>query len=137
MADITLSTAIRTARATAVLTALDAGAGPAVALLYTGTPPATCGPITDQTLLGTLTCSDPAGTVLDGVLTFAAITPDAAADTSGTAGFLRLADSDGAVAVDLVCGIAGSGKPVILNQLGIVQDGPISVTSASFVEGGA
>jgi hypothetical protein len=134
---MTFATTLRTSRAAAIKDAIDAGAGAGVAKLYTGTPPAACGAIDTQTLLGTLTCSDPCGTVTAGVLTFDAITQDSAADATGTAGFLRFEDSDGNAVADLTCGVTASGEPVELNTVDIVEGGPISVTSATITEGNA
>ena len=82
---------------------LNLGSGAATIKLYTGTKPA--GPdtaITSQTLLGTLTCSDPAGTVATRTLTFDTITADSSADATGTATWARLADSAGVAVIDIV-----------------------------------
>ena len=77
------ATTLRTARASQIVAAIDAGAGAGKLRLYNGTRPATCGAVT--TLLAELTFSDPCGTVTSGVLTFSAIASDASADNTGTA----------------------------------------------------
>ena len=92
-----VNNAVANSCATDLHTALNAGSGAATIKFYTGTKPA--GPdtaITSQTLLGTLTCSDPAGSVSGRVLTFGAITNDTAADADGTA------------VADFTCGTSGA-----------------------------
>lgn len=135
MPDITFPLAIKTARANVILNAIDAGAGDGTAKLYTGTPPANGGAITSQTLLGTLTCADPCGTVTDGVLTFTSLDATVAV-ADGTAGFLRFSDSTGSVVTDLVVGATGSGKPATMNVTAIVTGGPIDDISATWTEAG-
>lgn len=87
-------------------------------------------------LLGTLTLSQPAGTVTDGVLTFAAISEDPAADTNGTCTWARISDGDGNPVMDLPVGEIGSGQPIQINTTNIVQGGPLRITSAVLTEGG-
>jgi len=130
---IGLSTTARNARLTALITAIDAGSGPGVLSIYSGTRPATGG--TATTLLAELTLSDPCGTVSGGVLTFNAITQDSSANASGTASWARIADSDAAFVLDLGVGTAGSGMEIILNTTTIVAGGPVGMTSASLTEG--
>ncbi|WP_051361127.1 hypothetical protein [Desulfuromonas sp. TF] len=137
MAEMTFAAALRSSRAQQIADDIDAGAGPGVAKLYTGAKPAACGAISTQTLLGTVTCSDPCGTVTAGVLTFSDFTQDDGADADGTAGFLRFEDSDGNAVADLNCGATGSGKPVELNTVTIFTGGPIDIVSAVITEGNA
>ena len=132
---IALADTIRTARATAILTAMDAGSGPAVMKFYTATQPAKGAAITDQTLLGTVTCSDPAGTVTSGVLTLSAISDDSLADADGVATWARVLDSDGAFIMDItVTNNAGTG-PIKMVSTQIYAGGIIRVASAVFTEG--
>lgn len=130
--NIKLTTALRNAMGDLILAALNAGSGAAVLKFYTGTQPA--GPdtaVTSQTLLGTLTFSDPAGSTADGVVTFGAITQDSAADASGTAAWVRLCDSAGAAVLDGdVTNNAGTGF-VKINTTSILTGGPIQCTSAT------
>lgn len=126
---IKLSDADANSLLTTLLNALSGGAGTPSAKFYTGSPPANVGAITTQVLLGTLTCSDPVGSVASRALTFGAITDDAAADVGGSAGFVRLLDGDGVARADLDCGVDGSGAAVIMNTTTVVQGGPIKVTS--------
>lgn len=127
---IKLTTAVRNAMAQAILDALDAGSGAAVMEFYDGTQPA--GPstaVTSQVLLGTLTFSDPAGSIANGVLTFGSVTQDSAADASGTAAWVRLKTSAGTAVADIdVTNTAGTGG-IKLNTTTIVAGGPIQITS--------
>jgi len=129
---IKLTTAVRNSMAQAILDALDAGSGAAALKFYTGAQPA--GPataVTDQVLLGTLTFSDPAGSISAGVLTFGAVTHDSAADATGTATWVRLETSAGAAVMDGdVTNTAGAGF-VKMNTTSIVAGGPIQVSSGS------
>lgn len=131
------ATSMRTTRITAVVTAIDAGSAAGTLKLYSGTRPATGAAVTTQTLLATLTFSDPCGTVSNGVLTFSAITADTSADADGTATWARIADSDGTFVADLDVGATGSGKDIILNNVNIVAGGEVSISSASITEGNA
>src|SRR5574337_1908078 len=125
---LTLRTTLRTTLATAIRDDIDSGTGAGLIKVYTGTKPA--GPdtaITSQTLLGTLTCSDPCGSVTSGVLTFSSITQDSSADATGTASWVRIADSSGTAVVDLAVGTSGS--DINFNTTSIVSGGPISISS--------
>lgn len=129
---IKLITAVRNAMAQAILDALDAGSGAAVLKVYTGTQPADPSvAITDQVLLGTLTFSDPSGTITGGVLTFGGITQDSAADASGTAAWVRLQTSAGAAVMDGDVTNTGGTGFLKLNTVTIAAGGPIQITSGS------
>lgn len=134
---IKINTAARGAMAAALIAQIDDGNGPATLRFYTGTQPAGPGTaISDQTLLGTLTCSDPCGTQANGVITFAAITQDNAADATGTATWARLLDHNGTAVCDFdVSNQAGSGA-IKLNTTSIVLGGPIAMTSLTITMGG-
>lgn len=132
MATIKLTTALRDAMGDLILAALNAGSGAGVIKFYTGTQPAGPGTaVTSQTLLGTLTFSDPAGATSGGVITFDTITQDAAADASGTATWVRLTDSTGAAVIDGdVTTNAGTGF-VKMNTTSVIEGGPIQIASAT------
>lgn len=118
--------------ATDFLAAIDADAGAGGLKFYTAAQPA--GPntaITSQTLLGTLTLADPAGSVTGRVLTFSAITEDPVADNSGTATWARLLDNSGDAIADFTVGATGSGADIELNTVDIVAGGPIQVTGGT------
>lgn len=133
---ITPSLAVKTTILTAINDALNGGTGAAILEVYSGTKPA--GPdtaVTTQTLLGTLTCSDPAGVVstIVGVptLTFNAITSDASADASGTASWARLSSTGGATVAVLDVDITstGGGGFAQMNTTIITAGGPITAPS--------
>lgn len=127
---LTLRTTLRTTLATAIRDDIDSGTGAGLIKVYTGTKPA--GPdtaITSQTLLGTLTCSDPCGSVASGVLTFSAITQDSAADATGTATWARITTSAGDAVADVSITTSGGGGDLIMNTVTVVTGGPISCSS--------
>lgn len=127
-----LSTAARNAGLDAIVDLLDAGAGAAKLKIYTGTQPGSVGGSeAGNTLLGTLTCSDPAfGASSGGTATASAITSDTSADDNGTAGHFLLTDSNDTVVID---GDIGQGSGTLsLNNTTIVIGGTIAVTSGSF-----
>lgn len=133
-----LSTSTRSAMANAVVAAIDAGSGPALLRFYTGTMPA--GPdtaVSTQTLLGTLTCSDPCATQSNGVITFASITQDSSADATGTCTWARLVTSDGTAVADFDVTDTGGTGSIKLNVVTIVTGGPITMTSLTITMGGA
>lgn len=122
---IKLASTVRTARATQIANALNAGATGGKLRIYAGTRPSTAGGAIDpftNILLAELTFSKPCQSSIDnGVLTFAAIAQDAAADNSGTATWARITDSDGGFCMDLdVTNNSGSGD-VKLNSTDIIQ----------------
>lgn len=130
MAIIRFVTAAKNNALNALITAIDAGAGPGTIKIYTGTQPTTANDaITSQTLLGTLTFSDPCGSTSAGVLTMSAITQDSSADATGTAAWARIADSTGATVFDVDCGNTGGGATLQFNTVNFVIGGPILITS--------
>jgi hypothetical protein len=137
---MSLSTALRNARAQDIVDAIDAGATPGTMEIYTAPRPATGAAITTQTKLGTLTFSQPCGTVEGGVITLNAITGDEAADASNTDPGLwsRVKDGDGDFVIDWDVSAPGGGGDVIINTINIVEGGPIStVGPQTITEGGA
>lgn len=129
---ISYSTTVRNNRLTQVADALNAGAAAGKLRIYNGTRPATGGAVT--TLLAELTLSDPCeSSIAAGVLTFAAITSDSAADNSGTASWFRMVDSDGTFVLDGDVGT--SGADLNLNTTSIVAGQTVAVTSASITAG--
>jgi len=128
-----LATALRTTRATDIVTAIDAGAGPGLLRIYDGVRPATGGSVTN--LLAELTLSDPCGTVTNGVLTFSAITQDASANATGTATWFRIVTSAAAFVLDGSVGT--SGTDLNLTTTSVTTGQPVQVTSLVFTEGNA
>jgi hypothetical protein len=136
MANLRMTAALRNARCDAIKTAIDAGAGAGTIKFYTGTQPATADTaLSGNTLLGTLTFTDPSAPAASGgVLTFSAITQDTAADATGTATWARIADSTGATVFD--CDVGTSGATINLNTTSIVTGGPIQISSFTITEVG-
>lgn len=110
--------------------AIDAGSGAGTIKIYTDTQPTLASDaVTTQTLLGTLTFSDPCGTVATGALTMSAITQDSSADATGTARWARIADSAGNTVMDVNVSVTGAGGALQLNTTSIVAGGPILISS--------
>jgi len=132
-----LATTLRASRNQLVLDALDAGSSGALIEAYTAPQPATGGAVGSATLLGTMTCSDPAGTTTNGVLTLDTIADDVSADATGDIAWCRVTDSDGNFVIDLTAGVSGSGKDIIFTTLSVVAGGVIKMTSCVISEGNA
>lgn len=123
-----LATSARNAACDAIVDLIDAGAGAGTIAIRTGSQPTNVGDADTGTLLGTLTCSDPAfGSASTGTATAASITSDTNADNSGTAGHFRVKDSNGNIVFDGTCG-QGSGDLSFDNNV-IVAGGTIAITS--------
>ena len=133
------SEALRDARATQIINALDADAtNPGYIEFYTSPQPGAAGDaITTQTLLGACTLSKPSGTVSGGVITFATIADDTNADAGGDIAWARFYDGGGAFVMDADCGVTGSGAALEFNTLTVQAGGIIQVLSGSITEGNA
>lgn len=133
MAIIRLVPTVKESMLNQVKAALDAGSGPATIKIYTGTQPTLpTDAVTTQTCLGTLTFSDPCGTVggtYPGEFHASAITADSSADATGTASWARIADSTGATVMDINISVTGGGGALQMNTTNVVLGGPITVTS--------
>lgn len=115
---------------TVINNAINGGAGPGLIHFYNKSMPATTATgITDQDLLGTCTCADPAGVESGGTLTFSAIANDAAADDTGIATWVRITDSAGTVVTDLDVTATGGGGYVQMASTSITAGGPIAFNS--------
>jgi len=114
---------------------LDAGAGAGLCDIYTTPKPADVSVgITSQTLLGTLTFSDPAfGSAVDNTekatATANAITSDTNADANGTAVWFRAKDSNGVAIFDGTVGDTGSDFDMIINSVNVSAGGTISCSA--------
>jgi hypothetical protein len=132
---IGLSTTVRNARLTAIITALDSGVTGGFLKFYDGVRPATGG--TATTLLATLTLSKPSGTVSGGVLTGAVITgANAVAGTNTPSTWARLTDLAGTFVADLSVGTTGT-DIILAGSANMTTGQPVSVTSWSITEGAA
>lgn len=99
MAAAGFSTALRSARSTAINTTAGAGAK---LKFYNGTRPAPGGAAT--TLLATLVCGATVGTVTSGALTVGAVTQTNSSHVNGTPTWLRLTTSADAFVADFDIG---------------------------------
>jgi len=130
MATAHYSRAVSTAVVTAINNAINGGAGDGTIKFYNAPMPAlTSDGITTQTLLGTCACADPAGVESGGTLTFSAIDNDVSADATGTAAWVRIADSAGTVVMDLDVTVTGGGGYVQMASTSITAGGPIAFSS--------
>lgn len=133
-ADPRLTNASASAAADAVVDRIDAGAGAGTIKIYTATIPTDADTaIGAQTLLATLTFSDPAfGAASNGVATASAITSDASADATGTAAWARIADSTGTTVMDVTVGT--SGEDINFNTVSFVSGATVSITSLTYTQ---
>lgn len=130
-----LSAAAANALAQVIADLINGGAGAGYIEIYGDTIPATVATaITTQTLLGTLTFSNPceSGAPVAGLLTFSAITQDPSANATDIATWARIYDSAATAIIDVNVGASGSGAPIELNTTSIVAGGPIVVNSATW-----
>lgn len=131
-----ISTSAAATACDGVVDQLDAGAGAAYVEIRTGAQPATVATAASGTLLGTLTCSDPAfGAATNAspaVATAAAITSDTTADATGTAGWFRGYTSAGVAVIDgnITTTAVGTGD-MLMADTDVVAGGTISISSWS------
>lgn len=122
------------AAADAIAGLLDAGVAAGYIEVRTGAQPATVGTVASGTLLGTLTLSDPAfAAAVAGSAAADPITGDSSADASGTAGWFRGYDSNGAAKIDGSITASGGGGDMELDDINVVAGGTITVNAWSIV----
>lgn len=117
------SAALRTTRMNAVVTAIDAGAGPGKIKIGTAGM---------GTILATLTLADPCGTVSGDVLTFD-FDPDisdTAADNTGTAAAAIITDSDDNTIVSGLT-VGTSGTNIVLDSVSITAGQTVTLTTGT------
>lgn len=118
---VTYTTAVKTARMTAVRDQIDGGSGAGKLKIRDS----------GNVVLATITLSDPCGTISNGVLTFSG-TPlsDSSADASGTAANAIITDSaDTTVISGLTVGT--SGTDVILDSVSITAGQTVTISAAA------
>ena len=129
--DVRLNTGPRNAIVDALVDLIDAGAGAGTIKIYTtgsGRPAGPATAISDQTLLATLTFSDPAfGASSAGTATASAITSDSSADATGTATWARIADSNGLAIMDVEVGT--SGADINFNSVAFTAGSTVAITA--------
>lgn len=128
-ADPRITNAVASAACDAVVDAIDGGAGAGTIKIYTATIPTDADTaLGAQTLLATLTFSDPAfGAASNGVATASAITSDTSADATGTAAWARIATSAGTTIMDVTVGT--SGDDINFNSVAFQAGATISITA--------
>lgn len=130
-----IAEAVRNHMLESLLADIDEGGsiGPATLEIYSGAMPASpeTAPGVGNTLLSTLTFSQPSGAVAGGVLTFSAITEDAAADATDTAAWGRIKDGEGDAVLDANVGVTVGLFVITLNTTAIVSGGPVRITSGT------
>jgi hypothetical protein len=126
---LTLSTAARSARMTALLGLIPGG----TIKLYNGAKPASLG-TPSGTLLATLTLGSPAGTETGGVLTIGGVTQSNGSHVNGTPTFARFSNSGGTAVADVDIG-TGAGT---ISFTGTVANGQnVTVTGLTITDGNA
>lgn len=133
-----LTTALRSSIAQSIIADMAKGtlASPKIQI-YTGSMPANMGGSITATLLAELLTTNGVATESAGTITFDAISDDSSANASGTAGWARLLDRDGAEAVYLSVTATGGGGDIEMNTLEIAVGGPVAITSGTIVVGAA
>jgi hypothetical protein len=119
---IVYTTAVKSARMTAVVNQIDAGSSAGV--LQIGTTGM-------GTVLAEITLADPCGTVSNGVLTFSGFPrSDTSANNTGTAAAARIRDSNG---TDIITGltVGTTGSDINLDSVSITAGQTVTITSAS------
>lgn len=128
-----ISTAAAAAACNGVVDLLDGGPAAGYLEVRTGSQPASVGTAASGTLLGTLVLSDPAfgnaTSASPSVATASAITSDATADATGTAGWFRAYDSTGVAVIDGSVTASGGGGDLQLDSTSIVAGGSIAISS--------
>lgn len=130
-----MTTRIPTASRNAIIDALtalfNAGSGPGVVQIRSGSQPASANDAASGTLLATITLSDPGfGAGALGIAT-ADITPalEVAASNSGTAGWYRGLDSDAATVIDGSVTATGGGGDLQLNTVSVLSGVSVTITA--------
>jgi len=118
---VTYSTAVKTARMTAVRDQIDAGSGAGKLKIRNSS----------NTILATITLGDPSGTISGAVLTLSGFPrSDTSADATGTADNAIITDSDDTTCISgLTVGLSGS--DINLDSLSITAAQTVTLSSAT------
>src|SRR5690242_3134582 len=100
MATLRLNTSARNAAVKGVADLIDAGSGPGTIKIYSGSQPASPATAPTGTLLATVVLGDPAFAAPANGVVAGADPAAVTASTSGSAGWCRVADSDGNAVMD-------------------------------------
>lgn len=128
-ADPRLTNATASVGCDAIVDRLDEGSGAGTLKIYNGTIPTDADTaVGAQTLLATLTFSDPAfGAASNGTATASSITSDSSADAAGTATWARWATSGGTAILD--CTVGTSGEDINFNSNIFSAGAAVAITS--------
>ena len=131
-----LSDSVRSAKTAAATAKLDVGTGTAggTIKIYSGAQPATPATAASGTLLATVVLPAPAfGAPVAGV---AAMGDPASVNAvaSGTAGWARFADRDGAVCWDGHVTATGGGGVVELSSVALTSGAPVDITGGTYTQ---
>lgn len=135
---ISLSDAAQNAACNAVVDLLDAGAAAGEIELRTGSKPNDPNDAATGTLLATVPFNDPAfgnaGASVVGQADLAGTLPleDPSPVASGTVGWFRALDSNGAAVFDGTVGTSGSGADMIVNTVTVTAGVPFRITAGSY-----
>lgn len=118
---ITYTTAVKTARMTAVRDQIDLGAGAGILKIRDS----------GNVVLASITLADPSGTITNDVLTFSGFPrSDTSADATGTANNAIITDSTGTTVISgLTVGLSAS--DIILDNLSITTGQTVTLNSAT------
>lgn len=131
---ITLATATRNAKVAAAVGRLDAGTGPGVIQIRSGTRPVSANDAATGTLLATVTLIDPAfGAPVAGIATLADPAAVTAVATS-TASWFRAMDSAGATAWDGTVTATGGGGDLTLTTTSITTGLSVDITGGTYTQ---
>ena len=133
-----LTTALRSTIAQAMIDAMATGtASTPMIEIYSGTIPGAMGGTISDTLLAELAMTNGAATQASGAITLDAITNDNAANATGTAGWARIVDRDGAEVIYLTVTNASGTGDIKLNTTALASGSPVAITSGAITVGGA
>lgn len=129
-----LATGVASSMADAITAKVNAGAGAGTLKVYTGSQPATVATAATGTLLATFTLADPAlAAAVAGVADFDfSPTVTATAGATGTAGWFRIADSDGNGVLDGA--VSTSGAELNVSNTSWTSGGLISLNSGTLTQ---
>ena len=132
------TTALRSTIAQAIVDAMANGTTSTPMIeIYDGTMPGSMGGSITDNLLAELAMTNAAATQAGGVVTLDKITNDSSANASGTAGWARILDRDGAEVIYLTVSGSGGGGDLELNTVSITSGSPVAITSGTITVGGS
>jgi hypothetical protein len=119
---VNYSSGLKTTRMAAVITAVDAGAGPGTLEICTAAY---------ASVLATITLADPSFTESGGVITMATVPrTDTSADNTGTAAIARIKDSNANIIISGLTVGVGTGD-IQLNSTSIASGQSVSITAGT------